>query len=315
VSEASADPGLRPERVDVPLVTIGIPTYNRPAGLERALRSARGQDAARLEILVSDNASEDPEVERVGRAAAVQDERIRYVRQPVNRGHAANFQWLLEHGHGDLFMWLADDDWIDPAYVSRCREELLADPGTALVCGHARYYVDGRHVLDERVIELASSDPSARVVRYFARVSLNGPMSGIARRADLLRTGFPPTLAGDWLLVGALATRGRVRTLPDVHVHRSMTGMGTDPEALARDLRAAETGHARVAAQMWREAIGGRLAPPGAGPARRAATGTAIGGLVLFRFTLPVLVRRVLGGRAARLESAISAALRRRDRA
>ena len=298
----------------MPLVTIGIPTYNRPAGLQRALDSARAQDATALEILVSDNASEDPEVERVGRGAAAADQRVRYVRQPANQGHAANFQWLLEHGRGELFMWLADDDWIDSAYVSRCCEELLADPGTALVCGHARYYVDGRHALDERIIELDSADPAIRMIRYFSRLSLNGPMSGLARRGDLLRTGFPSSLGGDWLLIASLATRGRIRTLTDVHVHRSMTGMGSDPEALARDLPAADAGHVGVAVRMSREAIGGRLAPAGAGLGRRAATGAAIGGLVLIRFTLPELVRRALGARTAPLESAISEPLRRPDR-
>jgi glycosyltransferase involved in cell wall biosynthesis len=43
----------------VPLVSIGIPTYNRVESLDRALRSALAQDHPELEVVVSDDASTD----------------------------------------------------------------------------------------------------------------------------------------------------------------------------------------------------------------------------------------------------------------
>ncbi|MBK7374561.1 MAG: glycosyltransferase [Chitinophagaceae bacterium] len=45
-----------------PLVTVGIPTYNRPGGLERTLACITVQTYANLEIIVSDNCSADPRV-------------------------------------------------------------------------------------------------------------------------------------------------------------------------------------------------------------------------------------------------------------
>ena len=39
-----------------PLVTIGIPTFNRPELLARALTSVAKQDYANLQVLVADNA-------------------------------------------------------------------------------------------------------------------------------------------------------------------------------------------------------------------------------------------------------------------
>ena len=45
--------------MSAPLVTIGIPTRNRASLLVRALRSALAQDWRRLEVVVSDNASDD----------------------------------------------------------------------------------------------------------------------------------------------------------------------------------------------------------------------------------------------------------------
>jgi glycosyltransferase involved in cell wall biosynthesis len=53
-----------------PLVSVGIPCYNRPEGLKRTLECITGQTYKNLEIIVSDNCSPDPEVERVGREYA-----------------------------------------------------------------------------------------------------------------------------------------------------------------------------------------------------------------------------------------------------
>src|SRR5690349_20837408 len=101
----------------LPLVTVGIPTYNRPVELERAARSVLAQDHERLEVLISDNGSADAEVRRVGERIAASDSRVRFVSHETNRGHEFNFQWLLESASGDYFMWLSDDDWIDAGYV------------------------------------------------------------------------------------------------------------------------------------------------------------------------------------------------------
>ena len=69
-----------------PLVSVGIPTYNRPEGLRRTLECITGQTYRNLEIIVSDNCSPDPEVERVVRSFMAHDARIQYFRQPENKG-------------------------------------------------------------------------------------------------------------------------------------------------------------------------------------------------------------------------------------
>jgi glycosyltransferase involved in cell wall biosynthesis len=213
------------------LVSVGIPAYGRPATLERAVRSALAQTHTELEVLISDDASPGGEVEEAGRRLAGEDSRVRFVRQPENLGHARNYQWVLENARGELFMWLADDDWLDERYVERCVAEL---DGAALVCGQALYYGDGRHAVDERPLNLVAARPGARLLAYFAQVNVNGALFGVARRGDLLDIGFPDEPGGDWLLVGELAARGPVRTLRDVHIHRSSTGLGSDDESLAR---------------------------------------------------------------------------------
>jgi glycosyltransferase involved in cell wall biosynthesis len=105
-----------------PLVSVGIPTFNRPEGLRRTLQLICSQTYGKLEILVSDNASPGSETEQVVRALAAADERIKYFRQPQNIGAIANFRFVLAEASGDYFMWAADDDEWDPRFVETCLE-------------------------------------------------------------------------------------------------------------------------------------------------------------------------------------------------
>lgn len=94
-----------------PLVSVGIPTYNRPDGLKRTLECILAQTYTNLEILVSDNASPNPEVEKIAREFASRDSRIIYYRQEENKGAVFNFKFVLKQAHGKFFMWAADDDY------------------------------------------------------------------------------------------------------------------------------------------------------------------------------------------------------------
>lgn len=280
------------------------------------MRSALCQSHPVLEVLVSDDASSNPAMRQVAADLAAADPRVRVVRQPRNLGHAANYQWVLAAARGEFFMWLSDDDWIDPEYVARCLAALRED-GVVLVCGLARYYRDGVHVLDERPIDLASAHPGLRVIRFFALVSLNGPLFGIARREELLSVGFPPVVGGDWLLIARLAARGRVRTLCGVHLHRSLTGLGADSERLARSLGMrgvlARHHHVVFAGRLWADIAVCDPAFRVMNPIARVCAATSAAGLVLTRFALVALVRRAMGPELAlSLETRISAWLRAR---
>ncbi len=101
-----------------PLVSIGIPTYNRPTELRRALQSATNQTYKNLEIVVSDNCSpNDPTRDII---KEFNDPRIVYYHQRRNLGRDANITFVLSKATGDYFMWLSDDDWIEPYFVQLC---------------------------------------------------------------------------------------------------------------------------------------------------------------------------------------------------
>jgi glycosyltransferase involved in cell wall biosynthesis len=104
-----------------PLVTIGIPTYNRADSyLREALASAVNQTYPNIEIVVSDNCSSD-HTEAV--VTGFNDPRIKYFKHARNIGAANNFNFCLEQAQGAYFLMLHDDDLIDPDFVEVCLKQ------------------------------------------------------------------------------------------------------------------------------------------------------------------------------------------------
>jgi glycosyltransferase involved in cell wall biosynthesis len=299
-----------------PLVTIGIPTYNRSASLERAIGSALAQDHRALEVVVSDDASRDGTAATV-RDLARHDARLRLIVQPVNLGHARNFQAVLEAARGEYFMWLSDDDRLDPGYVSRCLATLRAE-GAVLVCGLARYHAAGRDPVDERPTDLMSPRGGARVLAYFARVNVNGALFGVVRRRDLFEVGFADSVGGDWRLVSALAARGRIRTRRDVHIHRSLEGLSSDAQRLARSFgmtgARARHHHVVLAWRLAREILRGGSAYGRLPVTARVTVAPLVALLIIARFPGVNAVRRALDRRGLdAVEPQVTAWVRRRD--
>ena len=83
-----------------PLVSIGLPTYNRPELLRRALAELVSQSYSSLEIIVADNATPGPEVDAVMAAFTARDPRVKYFRHAENMGMAYNWQFVLEKASG-----------------------------------------------------------------------------------------------------------------------------------------------------------------------------------------------------------------------
>lgn len=121
------------------LVTIGMPVYNGGEELRRAIENLLAQTATNFEILISDNASTDGITPQIIEEFARRDSRIRYTRQPENRGAIANFLWVVAEARGEYFMWAAHDDVWSNNYVetlARCLDNspdaVLATPATTI---------------------------------------------------------------------------------------------------------------------------------------------------------------------------------------
>jgi glycosyltransferase involved in cell wall biosynthesis len=98
-----------------PTITVAIPYYSGRAYLAEAIDSVRSQTVSDWRLLVVDDAGPEPAGDLV---AAYGDERIEYVRNPVNRGLAGNWNECVRRASTDLVALLHGDDRLAPGYVA-----------------------------------------------------------------------------------------------------------------------------------------------------------------------------------------------------
>lgn len=137
------------------LVSVGIPTYNRPDGLKRTLEQICAQTYTNLEIIVSDNCSPDPRVKEIAESFVKKDSRVTYYRQKENIGANNNFNFLIKQAKGALFMWAADDDECDLTLIERLVGLISSDNGIVCVCSDVRQINEnGREMGIQRLKEI-----------------------------------------------------------------------------------------------------------------------------------------------------------------
>jgi glycosyltransferase involved in cell wall biosynthesis len=116
---------------DRPLVSVSIPTFNRARSyLPAALASVCSQTYEKVEIFVSDNASEDETKELV---TNIGDSRIRYHRHSTNIGPSQNMNFCVQQARGELLVVLSDDDIVAPDFVESCVQLAATHPDVGLI--------------------------------------------------------------------------------------------------------------------------------------------------------------------------------------
>ncbi|MEM6486652.1 MAG: glycosyltransferase [Pseudomonadota bacterium] len=105
----------------MPRVSIGMPVYNGENYIREAIDSILAQEFTDFELIISDNASTDG-TEAICRDYAARDARVRYIRQPENKGAAQNYNVLVHEARGEFFKWAAHDDCLRPGFLARCVE-------------------------------------------------------------------------------------------------------------------------------------------------------------------------------------------------
>src|SRR5881398_557144 len=123
-----------------PLVSIAIPTWNRCELLRTTLRAAQATTYEPLEIVVSDNASDDDTAEMV-RELARDDDRIRLFVNGTNVG-GLNYLAVLSQCRGEDVKFLNSDDLIPPTRVEHLAAG-LEDPSVGLAIAR-QDWMDGQ---------------------------------------------------------------------------------------------------------------------------------------------------------------------------
>jgi glycosyltransferase involved in cell wall biosynthesis len=112
------------------VVSVLIPTRNRPQLAIKAVKSVLAQTYRPIEIVVTDNSDTDQLGDML---ASIGDERICYSKNPENIGPILNWRKALEIASGEYCLVLPDDDYlINPFYIEDA-VQILANEAISLV--------------------------------------------------------------------------------------------------------------------------------------------------------------------------------------
>lgn len=207
-----------------PLVTIGLPTYNRPDGLKKCLETILQQTYRNLEVIISDNCSTDEKVQQVIHAFASKDSRIKPYRQQENIGLEENFNFVYSKSTADFFTWMSDDDYFDTGYIAACMQSLMKHPDQVLCSGIAKYYSGDHFKFTEKMFRLNQSSPFRRLCTYFYKVGKNGNFYGVFRNHLLSQKPIGQHIGCDWSFMAKLAILGKLSYVDSTSYHRSADG-------------------------------------------------------------------------------------------
>ena len=222
------------------LVSVGMPVYNGERFLRQALDSLLAQDYGNLELIISDNGSEDA-TQAICEGYAAKDRRVRYYRSEVNYGHVANFTRVLTLARGEYFMWAACDDLWEPSFVQTCVENLEETPGVSLAFSGFNNIDENGVALKEypQVQELASRDILQRLQNYILQEEPLGKANlvyGVMRTNAIKAGGYRPWGLGSWgtdmlIVFGVLAT-GDLAVAREVLFHKRLLQSTPDPASI-----------------------------------------------------------------------------------
>lgn len=110
-----------------PLVSILIPTYNRPHYFELALTSVLEQTYPNIEILIGDDSSNEDTVYLVQTKYLPAYSNITFIRNQRTLGPLDNNLSLFEKANGDYINYLMDDDLFYPEKIEKMMAYFLND--------------------------------------------------------------------------------------------------------------------------------------------------------------------------------------------
>lgn len=174
-----------PDDVQTPMVSILMPTHNRPDYAELALQSALAQTWRNIEIVISDNSDND-DTERRFAPYIAQHPCIRYLRVPSCTA-LENFLNCYDHARGEYINFLMDDDLFHPQKLERMMDCLLGQSTVGLVTSF-------RQLIDDVGREMPPSSPSTQRMFDTMRMVSGADMSRYLLTSGQNVLGEPTTV-------------------------------------------------------------------------------------------------------------------------
>jgi len=122
-------------------VSICIPAYNNPAGIERLLKSIEGQSYRDFEIIITDDSTD----ERVKMVVDNSPLTIIYEKNTIHDGSTANWNKAINLAKGDYIKIMHHDDWFNGKDSLKELVDLLDSNADAVLAFSGTLQVNGEN--------------------------------------------------------------------------------------------------------------------------------------------------------------------------
>ncbi|WP_180255214.1 glycosyltransferase family 2 protein [Bacillus toyonensis] len=113
--------------MSLPLVSVLIPTYNRPNYFKIALDSVLAQEYPNIEIIITDDSTND-ETYSIVAPLINSFSNLQYFKNSERLGGVKNFQQAFLRSKGEYINFLMDDDFFHPKKIGTMMKHYLKDP-------------------------------------------------------------------------------------------------------------------------------------------------------------------------------------------
>ena len=209
-----------------PLVSVGMPVYNRPEGLVKALECIVNQTYKNLEIIISDNASTSNEIENIVKRYMKHDKRIFYTKQKENIGADSNFQYVINKASGKYFLMAADDDVRSLDSIEKNIVFLEKNTDYVASTSPTRFENGGfdEYVMGDSSIECF--DKYDRLNVFLSIWHKNARFCSLVRREEIQKSyTVNPVFGGDWILILRLLMIGKYKRIDSGEVILGVGGI------------------------------------------------------------------------------------------
>jgi glycosyltransferase involved in cell wall biosynthesis len=224
------------------VVGVGVPAYRGAAYIAEALKCLQQQTHRDLAVLISvDGADEET-------AAActpfLADSRFKLVVQPTRLGWARNTSWVMAQNECPFWHYLAQDDLVDPDYVSTLLAYARANPQAAVTfCDIQCFDRNTDTIRQNPVLGSPAAREIALITAHHAAVALRGLTRQYAlQHTGGLRENEVESFSADTAWMASVARAGELHRVPGARYrkryHRDNVHSEWPAWPLARRLKA-----------------------------------------------------------------------------
>ncbi len=172
--------------MNLPLVSVVVPTYNQADFLTEAIASAQKQTYPHVEIVIVNDGSTDNTAE-ILKNLADKDPRIRYFNQ-TNQGFAVATNKAIEESKGEYVVHLDSDDIYEPEKIHKQLDVLLNDKTIDLVYTAIQVIdAQGNPLMQMRGRDI---DPDTFLAQMLFRSIMPNPTTIMGKRICFLKVPY-----------------------------------------------------------------------------------------------------------------------------